>query len=162
MLDEENGIFNEIKEIIAKAGYSTDMLLDKKLKGNNAVKVGDQLMCRISCKSKLKYLQIRQSLLKTIQDNNLMYTTETNDSKFLRLPLKNGLNIEGLKVVIIKAFVLAYRGNADMSFGCCSRYVECSDLKNCINPDSTFALGCLYRVNLENGKIFYGKNKNIV
>ncbi len=45
-------------------------------------------------------------------------------------------------------------------FGCCSRYEQCSDERKCINPDQFMALACVYRKNLENGKIFYGKNKN--
>ena len=47
------------------------------------------------------------------------------------------------------------------NFGCCSRYIECSDALKCINPDKKLARGCQYKDNLESGKIFYGKNKNI-
>lgn len=47
------------------------------------------------------------------------------------------------------------------AFGCCARYEECSDLKKCIHPDIIYATACQYRSNLEAGKIFYGKNKNI-
>lgn len=46
-------------------------------------------------------------------------------------------------------------------FGCCGRYETCSDAKKCTHPDNRIASGCLYRKNLEQGKIFYGKNKNI-
>lgn len=45
-------------------------------------------------------------------------------------------------------------------FGCCSRYVACSDAKKCVHPDVKAALGCQYRHNLMSGKIFYGKNQN--
>ena len=45
-------------------------------------------------------------------------------------------------------------------FGCCSRYMECSDERKCVHPDRVFARDCAYKRNLENGKIFYGKNKN--
>lgn len=41
------------------------------------------------------------------------------------------------------------------SFGCCSRYRECSDIKKCIHPNTLYAKGCQYRENLEVGKIFY-------
>ena len=46
-------------------------------------------------------------------------------------------------------------------FGCCSRYEACSDAGHCVHPDIMFAMQCAYRQNLINGKIFYGKNKNI-
>lgn len=47
------------------------------------------------------------------------------------------------------------------NYGCCSRFVECSDALKCINPDKKLSKGCQYRKNLEAGRIFYGKNKNI-
>lgn len=47
------------------------------------------------------------------------------------------------------------------SFGCCSRYNACSDEKKCINPDIKDAQGCMYKRNLESGRIFYGNNCNI-
>lgn len=49
----------------------------------------------------------------------------------------------------------------DSGFGCCSRYVECSDAGHCIHPDIMFAVQCAYRENLRKGRIFYGKNKTI-
>lgn len=47
------------------------------------------------------------------------------------------------------------------SFGCCSKYLECSDAKKCIHDDKLYSTSCMYRKNLESGKIFYGKNQNI-
>jgi hypothetical protein len=45
-------------------------------------------------------------------------------------------------------------------FACCDLYKACSDEKKCIHRDRLYSKGCWYRRNLENGKIFYGKNKN--
>lgn len=42
--------------------------------------------------------------------------------------------------------------------GCCSKYEECSDLGHCINPNTDIFMSCAYRRNLEQGKIFYGKD----
>lgn len=47
------------------------------------------------------------------------------------------------------------------SFGCCSKYIQCSDLLKCVHENKLYSKGCGYRINLENGKIFYGKNINI-
>lgn len=48
------------------------------------------------------------------------------------------------------------------SFGCCSRFNECSDKLECVHENKLYAAGCKYRkINLENGRVFYGKNKNI-
>lgn len=46
-------------------------------------------------------------------------------------------------------------------FGCCDLYVQCSDMKKCLYPNQLYAKACKYRRNLESGRIFYGKNKNI-
>lgn len=46
-------------------------------------------------------------------------------------------------------------------FGCCGRYEACSDARKCLHPDQLFAAACAYKKNLEQGRIFYGKNKNI-
>lgn len=47
------------------------------------------------------------------------------------------------------------------SFGCCSRFIECSDAKRCVHVNKLYSTSCAYRRNLEAGNIFYGKNKNV-
>lgn len=47
------------------------------------------------------------------------------------------------------------------SFGCCSRFNDCSDAKKCIHVNKLYSKACIYRQNLEAGKIYYGKNRNI-
>lgn len=49
----------------------------------------------------------------------------------------------------------------ERGFACCSRFVECSDAKRCLHENKLYSTACSYRHNLEAGKIFYGKNKNI-
>jgi len=53
--------------------------------------------------------------------------------------------------------------NPSFTYGCCGLYEQCSDAKKCLqaNIDREYAKGCSYRSNLENNRIFYGKNKNI-
>lgn len=46
-------------------------------------------------------------------------------------------------------------------FGCCDKYVECSDAGKCLHQDKLHANGCAYNGNLKEGRIFYGKNKTI-
>jgi hypothetical protein len=62
---------------------------------------------------------------------------------------------------IKSVFERCYLNESVERFGCCSRYEECSDEQKCIHPDIRFAEGCYYKINLENGRIFYGKNCNI-
>lgn len=46
-------------------------------------------------------------------------------------------------------------------FSCCSRYMECSNRIQCLNPDKDLAMRCGYRKVLMSGKVFYGVNRNI-
>ena len=46
-------------------------------------------------------------------------------------------------------------------FGCCNDFVRCSDALKCLHVGDRDYAGCMYRKNLESGRIFYGKNKNI-
>ena len=46
-------------------------------------------------------------------------------------------------------------------FGCCSRFKLCSDAKKCVHPNKIYAHACMYYQHLREGRIFYGKNKNI-
>lgn len=47
------------------------------------------------------------------------------------------------------------------AFGCCNDHVRCSDAGHCLHEEDKFYLGCIYRKNLEEGRIFYGKNRNV-
>lgn len=65
--------------------------------------------------------------------------------------------IEFLKV-IVREYSRTYMPSE--RFGCCHLYIKCSDEKRCLANDRFHAKGCFYRENLENDRIFYGKNAN--
>lgn len=46
-------------------------------------------------------------------------------------------------------------------FGCCSSFEKCSDAKKCVHENKLYSKACIYRGNLDQGRIFYGKNRNI-
>lgn len=49
----------------------------------------------------------------------------------------------------------------EKTFGCCSQFVACSDVKKCLHSNKLYSTACLYRHHLEAGHIFYGINKNV-
>lgn len=80
-----------------------------------------------------------------------------NDEELLSL-------LDTLKPVLKeKLFDIYVNYSTIFGFGCCHRYEQCSDMKECLikNSDPIFARGCQYRQNLEAGRIFYGKNRNM-
>lgn len=52
-----------------------------------------------------------------------------------------------------------YSDNSE--FACCHLYNECSDETKCIQQNVTFSNRCYYKKNLNDGRIFYGKNRNV-
>ena len=46
-------------------------------------------------------------------------------------------------------------------FGCCSSFEKCSDAGKCVHENKLYSKACIYRDNLDQGRIFYGKNRNI-
>ena len=56
--------------------------------------------------------------------------------------------------------IRGYESKAD-SFACCSAYERCSDVRKCVHENKLYSMACQYRFNLDNGRIFYGKNRNI-
>lgn len=58
-------------------------------------------------------------------------------------------------------YCLSHYRSKEKTFGCCSLFIKCSDSQKCIHANRLYATSCLYRHQLESGKIFYGKNKNI-
>lgn len=59
------------------------------------------------------------------------------------------------------AYELKNYVSKEPSFGCCSRFNECSDAKECVHENKLYACACQYKKNLDAGRIFYGKNRNI-
>lgn len=54
-----------------------------------------------------------------------------------------------------------FRNTITEEFACCHDFMACSDAKECLHPEDRFFNGCTYRTNLEAGRIFYGKNRNV-
>lgn len=87
-------------------------------------------------------------------------TFRESDANWGRLPSGNHIITRILDKIEV-VFEQCYLDGSVEVFGCCSRYVECSDSKGCVHPDRRFAQGCMYKSNLEKGRIFYGVNRNM-
>lgn len=123
-------------------GYS--LLLDKNL----FAKTNTDLT-KITVKNSLVSTDIRGAIKQSPQKVPMNST---------RIQFENtAYGIEFLKV-IVREYSRAYTPSE--RFGCCHLYIKCSDEKHCLANDRFHAKGCFYRENLENGRIFYGKNAN--
>lgn len=126
-------------------------------------RVDNALFARIKSTGKKPYISFRNKYKNWFIQNDIPVNNIKSDNEFFRVMLSDF------------QFVLDF-GNNDFAeiaakicldamsftqFGCCDKFKECSDLKRCIHNDPLYSTACMYRKNLENNRIFYGKNKNI-
>ena len=121
-----------------------------------------------SSRIEVEYLYQRKDCIKKPEDAvEKIYTSSTKDKdtgeKFTRKLFCHKFDVNSPTLVpylteIIDFTVRNYQPYD--KFGCCSKYVACSDALKCLHANNFYARCCWYRKNLEAGKIFYGKNKN--
>lgn len=68
-----------------------------------------------------------------------------------------GARLRGLLTKVLSA----YCSSVQPVFGCCDKYLECSNAGKCIHPNKLYASACTYRQRLAEGKIFYGEKRNV-
>lgn len=142
-----------------KLQYIDNNFVSYKILNNNILlryfvmkKVDDAIEIRI----------INNDILKNIQEkfDNVKYKETEGYARISISDINEIKKISNEIKEIFKYLFLQYI-QTEESFGCCSKYVQCSDNLACIQKDLRIRLGCLYKKNLENNRIFYGKNKNI-
>ena len=105
----------------------------------------------------IRYLNPEQlnSIIKKFP--NARFKNDTTDI-YIHVDISELDDIKLLKQEILNIHKFLFLNESVDTFGCCSRYIECSDNKKCVCTDLLFRLGCQYKKNLDDGKIFYGKN----
>ena len=83
-----------------------------------------------------------------------------SETNFTYVPFNN----QTIKIILenaIDVYTHCFLTEKVELIGCCSKYVQCSDARHCLNTMCELEQGCLYkRLNLDKGRIFYGVNKN--
>ena len=120
--------------------------------------VSNLLFARIKTTGKSSYISFPQKY-DYLFDSINVHGRYTKSDTFIRYELSTVFEKSNatLSPVFCKIFVDVFSFEP---FGCCEKYVECSDEKRCLHKDPTYATACMYRKNLEAGRIFYGKNAN--
>jgi hypothetical protein len=125
--------------------------------GSISIKAKSILFAKIKVAKNSSYVEVKPEYEKSFPNHK----AERASDHWCRIPI-NGIDealslSEPLSVVYMKVL----SGLGGETFGCCHRYVECSDALRCTNPDFMASLACMYKKNLDAGRVFYGKNKNI-
>lgn len=153
-------VYPELSDIVYNAPIESGILNFREISNCSSVYFLDSnsLLFQIRLRKKTRFLLIPEKYAYLLPADSVTSTTKS-DEGMIRVSIQTHEDI--LKYVSVLRAILENVSRNYSVFGCCGRYEACSDAKQCIHPDVKFALGCKYRQNLLDGKIFYGKNKNI-
>lgn len=167
---DEEVIRDVLVQEINNPEYSKHLVVAK-LKGETiSIRAKSFLCAKVKLTKKVRYIEVRTKNIDYFRDfiashGALVSDAEeqpTEDTKeWSRIAIDNLEDVLALSKPICIVFMLVLSDLGGERFGCCSRYIECSDKLKCVNPDYIMSLACAYKRNLEAGRVFYGKNKNI-
>lgn len=130
----------------------------KRIAGNKSPRIEIEL----SYKRK-GFVSVPSDCVEIIKDEKVKdkLTGETYEKKkILHQFALNSTSVIPYIKAIIEYSLLHYKPKD--KFGCCSKYNVCSDNKKCVHTNKFYASCCCwYYGNLDQGNIFYGKNRNI-
>lgn len=144
-----------------KSGYDSIMVHADK-NPYRLVGATEGLLARVKTKGKDTYVSFSSRYQQLLDAESVKYIHKKSDSSFLRISLdhfiflaKEGRISDLLNTILLSSFNFP-------SFGCCSKYKECSDAGKCLHDDIFYAsAACQYKHHLDSGEIFYGHNRNI-
>lgn len=153
-------VYPHLKDIIFDAPLDSGILVFQELANYSSVYFlnSNELFFRIRLRKKSRYIGLPASCERDLPAGTVISRTKAEEN-MIRVHIQNYDDILNYLPALRTLLMSLCRKYRDV--GCCGRYEKCSDAKECIHPDPKFALRCWYRLNLVEGKIFYGKNRNI-
>lgn len=168
MNDNEKLVIDYITSLINPRLLETAHFVLQKNKGlynsilikveNNAYRNGiaDKfLFARVRTNGNNPYISfnVRNAQSLSMFANNLCSIASEPD--FMRIPLKVFMEYPDTASLSKSLYTVFLNSFNFPAFGCCSLYKECSQNGRCLHSDIIYASACMYRKNLENGKVFY-------
>lgn len=135
--------------------YRDYLHLEKKLDFTN-ICYFEFIVFSIHIKPKTKYLRFPSSFYNCFENHTISKIASAPD--FIRVHFDSIQDIEKMQEGILTAIKSI---SAPPSFDICSRYEKCSNELRCLHPDPRHSLECTYRKKLQDGIVFFGKNRNI-
>jgi len=156
--DLEAKIANQIIDIIKAERDQNAEVSISSLQSYHSISLFKLPIFRIKCGKSKKYISVNPLFKDTLNNFKNIEREVVKSDPWLRVIIYSQDDINKLSDLFLTIYDEAYSLVNAEKFSCCSRYELCSDAKQCIHPDKSFAMGCFYRRNLLDGKIFYGKN----
>lgn len=149
----------DLRTTIESAGGDSQLMTISVTSGYTAVMFSKLTAFRLRMRGKQNYISLLEIFSDLVPDE---YPTKKvkGDGKYFRLLITDAYPLEDYSDFLVRV-VGETVNRYPKEWDCCSRYLACSDAKTCVHPDKAIALGCGYRKILSDGRIFYGKNRNI-
>lgn len=163
---DEGWVYEQLKDslsrIILHNNLSIDKLTFERRDKYSSVWYASQMAFRICWQGKYHHFSVANAYISKASPEIMQRITKTGRAEgFTNFNFEP--SCEG--VAFFSDFLSSVLDQAIDSivkeFDCCSRYEECSNAGKCINPNPDMALGCGYRKIMKQGRIFYGRNRNI-
>jgi len=148
-----------IYEYICSVVDDTEYIKLNRNKTGNTISIFDSVEFRIRINSRTQCLDTENIVAMEYVSGINGATITKNTAHFPLITDEESLS-EVKEMIQCVYEDLRSKASGDM-FGCCNSYVQCSDAGYCLHLKDREYWGCCYRKNLEAGRIFYGKNKNI-
>lgn len=137
----------------------TNAVGKKRGKGYTSIVLLSFLVCRVCLRGQNCYISVGGQF-SSLLSNDFYIVRYIKDDKFIKIAIQSCLTITQVLEPLGNIFDRLV-DSIPKDFDCCSKYMECSDAKHCINLDRNLALRCGYKKILRSGRIFFGNNRNI-
>lgn len=128
-------------------------------------KIDRALIAKVKPNGKIRYVNFREKYKQWFDNNNIKIDDSIKSEQgFFRVTLDDFYSIINncTSNGFIELFAqMCLDAMSFPKFGCCDKFEKCSDERKCLHKDLLYSTACMYRKNLENNRIFYGKNKNV-
>lgn len=153
----EKEIFKELENMLIDTTLQNGLLRFVENKNNSSIYYANNLICSINITSKSKYMSFDVKHISLFADDfeTKQVKSDASHFRFLFSSLDDIKRMKDNFIIILQSITTA------STFDICSRYEQCSDERRCVHPDQVHALECSYRRKLQDGVIFYGKNRNV-
>ncbi len=160
-MKEELNIYEYFKPLLREASAAAHIddhrFEARELQGYTSVYFGSLLLFRIRYRGKKNYISFPKELKDSIPAELAPYTIKSEES--IRVPVSLD-DLDKFRPLIAPLFEFLLQ-NIPKGFDCCGYYEQCSDAGQCILTDQTYAMQCGYKRILGDGKVYFGKNRNV-
>ena len=157
IVSENERIKSAIENVINDFEYSKFLSVSNNLDNSISIKANNTIVAKLRLRKKgSSYMEIRVRSARFF-DPALV---KDLDEEWSKVEFNEIDDVIAFAESLVKLYMNILMSIEKKAFGCCHRYIKCSDAMQCLHPNKIEAEACQYKKNLDKGNVFYGKNKN--